>query len=64
VKTPVFCKGGPKDQQVLPADSEDGTYLIFNESMPWAYYRLTDVEVFDAQLGAVHVADYIGEHPQ
>jgi hypothetical protein len=64
VKTAVFCRGGPKHEQILAADVEDGTYLIFNESKPWAYYTRTDEEMFDETLGAVTIAEYIGEHPQ
>ena len=65
VKKSVFCRGGPKHEQILPADVEDGTYLIFNRSTtPWAYYRATDEQMFDEQLGPIAIADYVGEHPQ
>lgn len=64
MKHPTFYKGGPKDRQILPADAEDGEYLIFKESTPWAYYRRTEETIFDEQAGEIPVADYVGEHPQ
>jgi len=56
-----FCRGGPKDGQVLPGEPKAG-YLLFDCERPWAYYKPTSaVQIIDRRV--LRVAEYVGEKP-
>jgi hypothetical protein len=57
----VFCRGGPKEGQILAGVLHD-RLILFDGSSPWAYYKLT-AEMMDTDRGSFPVADYVGEQP-